>query len=292
MSKILSFRSMLTLLILLSSLPASGALAQGQGPARIGPRAPDPVTTIYLPLVHNGASGSSVGAIIVDHNAVDQFAAIPDGYVSAASATRIMVRHASVGYGISWGLDCLGGAFAGNPLCREDAKYDRTNFSFQFRSNPTPEEKVDDLVTQTALQLNSFDAFTMKYCYIDALFENHPDWEYYRSKMEQLEAQYPDKKFVWWTIPLTTDGFPGADWFNSQVRAYAIAHNKVLFDIADIQTHTPAGVRVTNSQGNEICYSQYTDETHTCHLNETGGVRVGKAFWYMMARLAGWSGSP
>jgi len=33
--------------------------------------------------------------------------------------------------------------------------------------------------------------------------------------MEKPEADYPKKKLVWWTIPLTRDGQPGTDAFNA-----------------------------------------------------------------------------
>jgi len=248
------------------------------------------VILMLLPLASAWASGT--GAIIIDHNCVD-VSTIPDSYVLPASSLRVLVRHASVGQGIIWGLDCLAGDHPTNSSCScfPAGKYDRDNWVFEGRMGNW-RDKVDDLVTQTAERLDDFDVFMMKFCYIDALGDGHPDWEYFRSSMEKLEADYPAKTFVWWTIPLTRDGQPGTDVFNAQMRFYCAAHGKILFDIADIECHEADGTRLVNASGNEIISANYTKEIHAGHLNPTGRVRVASAFWYLMARVVGWDPRP
>jgi hypothetical protein len=235
------------------------------------------------------AQSAAAAAIIIDHNCVD-LSVIPDGYLPKAAALRMLMRHASVGDGINWGLDCLAGSKPTQSACSgfPPGKYDRSNWRLENRGNPGWKAKVDDLVAQTASRAGDFDAFTMKLCYIDALGSSHPDWEYFRSRMEQLETDYPGKKFVWWTIPLTRDGQAGTDLFNAQVRFYCAANGKILFDIADIECHEPNGVKLTNAQGNEVISQNYTKEIHAGHLNPEGSVRVVSAMWHLMARLAGW----
>ena len=214
-------------------------------------------------------------SMIINHWYTD-LSAIPDGALSAAIGTLIMVRHASVGGNISDGL---------NDIYDYDSEYDRSNWDFQNRGNPGWEAKVDDFVTQVSEQLESFNVFTMKFCYID----DDASWEYYRDQMEQLEADYPDKTFVWWTMPITTTGNSSRDSFNDSVRSYCQANDKILFDIADIECHDPSGVKQTDSGGREILYSGYTDDGG--HLNTTGRQQVASAFWYLMARLGGWDGA-
>ena len=211
--------------------------------------------------------------MIIDHQYTD-ISAIPDSALSAAVDMRIMVRHASVGENINDGL---------NDIYNSNNKYDRSNWDFQNRGNPGWEAKIDDLVTQTAAQLEDFDVFTMKFCYIDY----EASWTEYRDQMEQLEADYPDKVFIWWTMPIT-EGYSSHDTFNASVRSYCQANDKILFDIADIECHDPSGVKQTDSSGYETLYSDYTDDGG--HLNETGREQVASAFWYMMARLGGWDG--
>ena len=216
-----------------------------------------------------------VQGITIDHLCTD-LSAIPDAALLDATAIRIMMRHASVGGNISDGLD---------DIYDYDSKYDHSNWDFQNRGNPGWQAKVDDLVEQTAAQLEDFDVFTMKLCYID----DDASWEYYRDYMEQLEADYPDKIFVWWTMPITTSGNSSRDAFNDSVRSYCEANNKILFDIADIECHNPNGVKQTDGSGRETLYSGYTYDGG--HLNGAGRQRVASAFWHLMARLAGWDGT-
>jgi len=245
-------------------------------------------TALVLPFVAS-VSASRIDAIIIDHNCVDIFA-VPESYVLPAASLRVLMRHASVGQGIIWGLDCLAGDHPTNSACScfPAGKYDRDKWVFEARLGDW-RDKVDDLVAQTASRLDDFDVFMMKFCYIDALGDSHPDWEYFRGRMEKLEADYPGKTFVWWTIPLTRDGQPGTDLFNAQMRSYCAAHGKVLFDIADIECHEADDTRLVNASGNEIISANYTKEIHAGHLNPTGRVRVASAFWYLMARVAGWN---
>jgi len=57
--------------------------------------------------------------------------------------------------------------------------------------------------------------------------------------MEQLEGEYPSVRFVYNTGH--TDGTVNdtLDRNNNLVRAYALAHNKVLYDFADIESWLP-----------------------------------------------------
>lgn len=212
-------------------------------------------------------------AIVADHTSTD-VASIPDAAVASAASRRLLVRHASVGGNVDSGLDALeAGA----------ARYDRALWSFQSRGNPGWQAKVDDLVAQAAAQGTSFDVLTMKFCYID------PDasFTYYRDAMLGLEAAYPTKRFVWWTIPIETSGNTSRQAFNDQVRAYSLANGKLLFDIADIECHDAAGRKRTDANGRELMWAEWTSDGG--HLNTAGSVRVASALWWLMARIAGWS---
>jgi hypothetical protein len=220
-----------------------------------------------------------VQGITIDHLCTD-LSAIPDAALLDAAAIRIMVRHACTGIFVSQSLD---------EFYDLDSKYDRSNWDFQLRwpLNPGWQAKVDGLVTQTAAQLGDFDVFTMKWCVDDV--DDGASWEYYRDHMEQLEADYPDKIFVWWTLRTATWASSSRDAFNASVRSYCEANNKILFDIADIECHDPSGVKQTDDYGHEILYGGYTYDR--LHLNATGCQRVASAFWHLMARLAGWDGT-
>jgi len=230
----------------------------------------------------------STSGIMIDHNCVD-LSAIPQIHIAPAASLRLLFRHASVGQGIGWGLDCFAGLHPTNSECScySPGQYPRDNWVLELRAGNW-KDKVDDLVTQAETRTDEFDVFTMKFCYIDALGDSHPGWDYYRTAMEQLELDYPDKVFVWWTIPLTRDGMPGTDFFNALVRSYCRANGKILFDIADIECHDPNGLKQTNAQGNEVICPDYTKEIHAGHLNVPGRIRVASALWQLMTSIVGW----
>lgn len=231
----------------------------------------------YLPLVLKSysepAATPSPTRIIVDHQQVALFDQIPDSAIANAAALKMMFRHASVGGNINTGL---------NSLYSQNNKYNRSNWSFQSRGNPGWQQKIDDLVTQAASQATVRDVLSMKFCYVD----QDASWSYYRDHMEELMATYPTKKFIWWTMPVMTTGHASRDAFNNNLRAYAQTHDLILFDIAAIESHDPAGNPITNN-GYEAMYAGYTSDGG--HLNTTGQQRVAKAHWYLMARVAGWS---
>lgn len=133
------------------------------------------------------------------------------------------------------------------------------------------------------------------------------------SDLEELEAQYPDKIFVYWTTSLARGlGSQEGTDFNNQMREYALENNKILFDVADILSYTDLGAPCyDNRDGIEYCMmngtcenypddgfdypaicQDYTTEIDGGHLGSVSGgkIRVAKAFWVLMARIAGWDG--
>ncbi len=217
---------------------------------------------------------SWVGAApIADHTSVDA-SAIPDPAVAAAANLRVALRRASVGGNISDGLDALHAA---------NARYDRSRWIFYDRGNPGWQEKVDEFVSFVAGNSSSFDVLSMKFCFIDP----NASFTYYRDALLGLESTYPTKTFVWWTIPLEDSGNTARRSFNDQVRAYAAANDKPLFDIADIESHDAAGNHVVDGSGTELLAGDW-DSGDGGHLSSAGGQRVASAWWWLMARIAGW----
>jgi len=127
------------------------------------------------------------------------------------------------------------------------------------------------------------------------------------------EAAHPGTIFIYWTTSLARGaGTPESQAFNDQMRQYAVANGLPLFDVADILSHDPSGnpcydnrdgVPYDNGNDSEnypddgqsylaIC-QHYTTEVDGGHLGSVsaGRIRVSKAFWVLMAMLAGWNGS-
>jgi hypothetical protein len=122
-------------------------------------------------------------------------------------------------------------------------------------------------------------------------------------------ADHPDKKLIWWTTSLARGiGTPESESFNRQMREYAEEHDVILFDVADILAHDPGGEPCYDNRDGVIYKDEnhpdddelipaicphYTTETEGGHLGSVsaGGIRVSKAMWVLMARLAGWKGA-
>lgn len=130
--------------------------------------------------------------------------------------------------------------------------------------------------------------------------------------LEAFIAQHPDKTFFFWTTSLARSiGTTEAADFNTQMRNYAARSRLILFDVADIESHTPTGEPCyDNRDGVEYCDMHgncenfaddgldlpaicqvYTSEPEGGHLGSTaaGGLRLAKAMWVLMAQIAGWT---
>ncbi len=244
-----------------------------------------------------------------DHVSVTRFDAITDTERLAASGLRLMFRHASVGTTIDNALDCIQGTRTSPTDCRAYPawKFDRRLWSCQARGNSGWEGKVTDFVDEVTAHVGEYEVLSFKYCYIDALDEtrepcdgNNPEaidqaFALYRDAMETLAARYPDKVFLWWTIPLTQVGQECTDSLNARIRTYAAEQGRPLIDIADIESHDTSGVGYRSSRGFEIAYKPHCGEqqpdAQACHPNWAGSIRIAKALWWMMTRFVATSAS-
>ncbi len=126
----------------------------------------------------------------------------------------------------------------------------------------------------------------------DAFFD--PDYDGYNLvDLLALEEQYPDKTFIYWTSSLArTIGTQVSQRFNDQMRAWAKENNRILFDLADILSHTPEGNACINQDGLPVICCEYTTESSGGHLGNVsaGKLQAAKAMWVMLAQIAGWDG--
>jgi hypothetical protein len=81
---------------------------------------------------------------------------------------------------------------------------------------------------------------------------------------------------------------------NERIRAYVDAHpSAILFDYADILCYDDNGALTTTTwNGHTYPIITPTNElpVYSGHISQSGGVRIAKAMWWMLARMAGWDG--
>lgn len=146
----------------------------------------------------------------------------------------------------------------------------------------------------------------------------------YLNTMESLEESFPDMTFFYMTGHIVGP-HPATTRRNNIIRDYSASHEKILFDFADIESwdldgnyhpeatdqcewcetwcENPAHADGLECQHQELlplnsdeyyngagCGNMTSCESMCAHSHGINCVVKGKAFWWMMARIAGWDG--
>jgi len=282
---------------------------------------PTPTLSPTLPPV-------SGNGIVVDHTSIALFDQIPIEYINAAREIPMMFSDRSVGQNMNDALDCLASpSWSLSPSrCRKDyadanqilvKTYTATDFvngnvpdlilfpggSAYNRSNWTYADCQGTWDVMTDLFINSVapaflstkNVLSCQFSYLN-VSEGSTIMEYFNTDLLDLEsfiAQHPDKNFVFWTTSLArTIGTRESTEFNAAMRQYAISNDKIFMDMADIISHDRNGNECLDSTGRyPVICRDYTSELNGGHLGSVSGgqIQMGKAFWVLMAQIAGWT---
>ena len=133
------------------------------------------------------------------------------------------------------------------------------------------------------------------------------DIDTYLTLMSELESEFPHVTFVYMTGHLDGSGADGnLNRRNNQIRQYCRDNGKVLYDFADIESYDPDGSYYVDLGADDGCnydggnWAQEWCADHAsdplcapcscAHSQALNCNLKARAFWWMMARLAGWGG--
>jgi len=271
------------------------------------------ITTVITPPPANQS------AIIIDHTSTD-ISKIPSCWIEKAKTLTMQYAHRSHGNNIFEGMGYLS-------TINSNLKYNRALNTLPAQTSPIGIRIMDgnpplntystpDLFWNTTAGLTATENNWKTGLYNISMWAWSSEFgsnisptiietgiQTYLNGMNNLSTKYPNVRFVYMTGPVnnTNASLVG---YNQEIRNYAKTNNKILYDMEDIGKYDPSGVYYPNANGNcswctSWCASHPADcvnlpatDTGCSHTHGLLCVQTGKAYWWMMARLAGWDGSP
>lgn len=254
----------------------------------------------------------SAGPIIADHNAPPAFDRIPVQWLDAAKRNlKMYYGHTSHGTQITTGMQDIESQYgtAYSVAITQDALPSEPG-AFAVFDASTYDWSLDFYPTVAGV-LSAYPQINLvmyMWCGQHATLDWQTNLNTYLADMQSLEQRYPNVRFIYATGNAMEQDCTGCvrEQFNDQLRQFATAHNKVLFDFGDLDAWYN-GVQTTyvvpNWCGQYGCSvgtaipaaaPEWGDGNYNnpCgHALYASCDNKAKAFWWMAARLAGWDGT-
>ena len=246
-------------------------------------------------------------ALIIDHNCTDISKIQPQQIEKAKAEFKVAYGHTSHGSQVVAGMSAMAKA---NPELFAFGRNGGPRTLSLFDNTPpgdlgNPDRTTWAERTRSFLKNEGRDRNLIMWSWCGQVGSaSEQDIKTYLGLMAALEKEFPKVKFVYMTGHLDGSGQTGnLNRRNEQIRDFCRSNGKILFDFADIESYAPGGkINYMELFANDSCdykggnwaeeflssnpaykIDLPNDAAHTRPLN---GALKGRAFWWMLAKLA------
>jgi hypothetical protein len=258
---------------------------------------------------NNSNQGPAPDGFGIDHTCTD-LAQIPTEWLDSAKTLKVHYAHTSHGSQINTGLERIEASDAAYSVAvTEMAMPIEAGALCIFDGQEIEAYVTPDLYWQTGQGmsytrdvLNHNPAIRVSIWAWCTQLDGYTEGEVqeYLDSISVLEDSFPNVTFVYMTGNAQAEGSEGGNRHarNQQIRQYCEDHGKTLFDFADLDCWWfNSGTNAWEYYNYELDGSWIPAEHPQFAGDEAGHTtfasceQKGRAFWWLMARIAGWSGN-